>query len=98
MEQAKAQRASLQERWRSKKMGLIRFSDLHCREVINLCDGARLGEVCDLVFDPVCGQITAIVVPGQGGLLGMFSRQDQEIPWQCIETLGEDYILVKFHP
>ena len=45
-------------------MGLMRFSELHCREVINLCDGARLGEVCDLVFDPVCGQITAIVVPG----------------------------------
>lgn len=96
MERAKAQRASSQEHWGSDKMGLIRFSDLHCREVINLCDGARLGEVCDLVFDPVCGQITAIVVPGQGGLLGMFSRQDQEIPWQCIETLGEDYILVKF--
>lgn len=96
MERAKAQKASSQERWGSDKMGLIRFSDLHCREVINLCDGARLGEVCDLVFDPVCGQITAIVVPGQGGLLGMFSRQDQEIPWQCIETLGEDYILVKF--
>ena len=97
MERAKAQKASSQEHWGSDKMGLIRFSDLHCREVINLCDGARLGEVCDLVFDPVCGQITAIVVPGQGGLLGMFSRQDQEIPWQCIETLGEDSILVKFH-
>lgn len=97
MERAKARKATSQERWGSDKMGLIRFSDLHCREVINLCDGARLGEVCDLVFDPVCGQITAIVVPGQGGLLGMFSRQDQEIPWQCIETLGEDYILVKFH-
>lgn len=97
MERAKAQKASSQERWGGDNMGLIRFSDLHCREVINLCDGARLGEVCDLVFDPVCGQITAIVVPGQGGLLGMFSRQDQEIPWQCIETLGEDYILVKFH-
>ena len=64
----------------------MRFSELHCREVINLCDGARLGEVSDLIFDPVCGQITAIVVPGQGA-----------IPWNCIETLGEDYILVKFH-
>lgn len=88
----------MQEHWERDDMGLMRFSELHCREVINLCDGARLGEVSDLVFDPVCGQITAIVVPGQGGLLGMFSKQDQEIPWRCIETLGEDYILVKFHP
>lgn len=41
----------------------MRFSELHCREVINLCDGARMGEVSDLLFDPVCGQITALVVP-----------------------------------
>ena len=34
----------------------MRFSELHCREVINLCDGARMGEVCDLVFDPACGR------------------------------------------
>ena len=32
----------------SEGMGAMRFSELHCREVINLCDGARLGEVCDL--------------------------------------------------
>ena len=74
----------------------MRFSGLHCREVINLCDGARLGEVSDLVFDPVCGQITAIVMRGQGSLMGLFSREDCVIPWSCIETLGEDYILVKF--
>ncbi len=74
----------------------MRFSELHCREVINLCDGARLGEVSDLIFDPVRGQITAIVVPGQGGLMGLLSREDCIIPWNCIETLGEDYILVKF--
>ena len=52
------------------------------------------GERPDL--DPVCGQITAIVVPGQGGLMGLLSREDCIIPWNCIETLGEDYILVKF--
>ncbi|MDO5142237.1 MAG: YlmC/YmxH family sporulation protein [Eubacteriales bacterium] len=77
-------------------MAELRFSELHCREVIDLCGGARLGEVSDLVIDPSCGQIRALVVPGQGGLLGIFSREDCVIPWSCIETLGEDYILVKF--
>ena len=70
----------------------MRFSELHCREVINLCDGARMGEVCDLIFDPACGQISAIVVPSASGLFGMFSREG------CIETLGEDYILVRYRP
>ena len=93
----RAHKAISAAHWESERVEGMRFSELHCREVINLCDGARLGEVSDLVFDPVCGQITAIVVPGQGGLLGMFSREDCVIPWSCIETLGEDYILVKFH-
>lgn len=66
----------------------MRFSELHCREVINLCDGARMGEVCDLIFDPACGQISAIVVPSASGLFGMFSREGCIIPWSCIETLG----------
>lgn len=74
----------------------MRFSELHCREVINLCDGARLGEVCDLVFDPTCGQIIAIVVPEHSGIKNFFSHEDCVIPWGCIETLGEDYILVKW--
>ena len=64
----------------------MRFSELHCREVINLCDGARMGEGSDLLFDPVCGQITALVVPAQSGIVGLFSKNDCVIPWGCIET------------
>ena len=60
----------------------MRFSELHCREV----------------FDPVCGQITALVVPAQSGIVGLFSKNDCVIPWGCIETLGEDYILVRYRP
>lgn len=77
-------------------MGPLRFSELHCREVINLCDGARLGEVSDLIFEPSSGQVTALVVPGASSLKNLFSREDCVIPWGCIETLGEDYILVKW--
>lgn len=73
------------------------FSELHCREVINLCDGARMGEICDLMFDPVCGQITAIVVPGRGGFISnLLAKDNCVIPWSCIETLGDDYILVRW--
>lgn len=77
-------------------MGPMRFSELHCREVINLCNGARMGEVSDLIFDPACGQITALIVPDRSGLVGLFSRGECIIPWSCIETLGEDYILIRW--
>ena len=51
-----------------------------------------------MIFDPACGQISAIVVPSASGLFGMFSREGCIIPWSCIETLGEDYILVRYRP
>ena len=28
--------------------------------------------------------------------MSLFSRDDCVIPWNCIETLGEDYILVRW--
>ena len=40
------------------------FSELRCREVINLCDGARLGCICDLEMDACTGAVYAIIVPG----------------------------------
>lgn len=76
-------------------MQQLRFSELHCREVINLCDGARMGEVTDLVFDPATGQINALIVPARCGIAGIFSKNEHCIPWSCIQTLGEDYILVR---
>lgn len=40
-----------------------RFSSLRCREVINICDGCRLGCVSDVVIDLKCGRVAALVVP-----------------------------------
>ena len=50
-----------------------RFTRLKCKEVVNVCDGARLGFVCDLELDVCTGQVVSLVVPGAGkcfGLLG----------------------------
>ena len=58
------------------------FSDLKCREVINVCTGERYGNVCDLEFDPCGGQIAA-------------TREGMAIPFSKIKKLGEDVILVE---
>ncbi len=72
------------------------YSDLKCREVINVCTGERYGNVCDLEFDPCCGQIAAIVVPGGSKLFGLLkSRDGMAIPFCKIKKLGEDVILVE---
>lgn len=63
------------------------------KEVINACDGRRLGYVSDIEFDVCDGRITAIIVPGRGGFLGC-GGTDIVIPWEKIRKIGEDVILV----
>ena len=74
---------------------LIRFSELRCREVINLSDGARLGFVSDLQLEAETGRILSLIVPCPGRLFGIFvSNHDYVIPWPCIRRIGGDLILV----
>ena len=40
------------------------FNELREKEIINICDGARLGRICDLELDDCTGLLCSIVVPG----------------------------------
>ena len=68
--------------------------DLREKEVVNVCDGARLGCPSDFEFNVCDGRITALIVPRGGGFLGT-RRDDIIIPWCKIECIGSDAILVK---
>lgn len=74
---------------------LITFDSLRDREVINVCDGRRLGNVNDLQFDACGGVITALIVPGECNFLGISKGDDIVIPWKCIERIGGDMIIVR---
>ena len=72
------------------------FSELKCREVINVCTGERYGNVCDLAFDPCTGEVQAIVVPGAPRMFGLLKGKDGTlIPFAKIRKWGEDVILVE---
>lgn len=71
-------------------------SDLKLKEVINVMDGKRLGTITDIEIDVESGKLTAIVVPGTGKFLGLFGRnEDIVIPWEKINKIGFDVILVE---
>ena len=72
--------------------------DLREKEVINLCDGARLGCAQDFEFDVSCGKIIAMVIVGDGGIFGFSKKDDIIIPWDKIQCIGEDTVLVKLEP
>lgn len=70
-------------------------ADLRCLEIINLCDGTRLGYATDFEFDKECEKILALVIRGSNGFFGIGKCDDLVIPWNMIECIGEDTILVK---
>lgn len=77
----------------------VTFSELRCREVINVLDGARLGQVSDLEIDLCTGEVLALVVPGASRMLGLFkNREGCLIPFKKVKKFGEDVILVELCP
>ena len=72
-----------------------RFSELRNKEVIHVCEGARLGYICDLCIELETGRVLSVTVPGPCRYFGLFGREDDYvIPWACIRRIGEDIILV----
>lgn len=52
----------------------MRFLDLCEKEVVSVEEGRFIGHVRDLEFDPVCGKICAIIVPGPGNIWEYFAE------------------------
>ena len=76
---------------------MARISDMQEKEVINVCDGKRLGYVDDLEIDTCTAQITALIISGCNRLFGLLGRDsDIVIRWKDIEVVGEETILVNF--
>jgi len=74
----------------------MRICELRQKEVINLCDGRRLGFVADIEFCLEQGCILALIVPGPCKLWGILGRdQEYVIPFGCIRNIGPDVILVE---
>ena len=71
---------------------------LRDKEVINVCDGCRLGYVCDTEIDICCGKVTALLVPGETRLFSLSGGPVLRIPWDKIERIGDDIILVRVNP
>ena len=74
----------------------MRICELREKEVINICDGEKLGNVCDIEFEERTGKIIALIIPGPCKILGIIGR-DQEyiIPYECVQRIGADVVIVE---
>lgn len=72
--------------------------ELREKDVINMCDGKKLGIVTELEIDVSCGRVCAIIVVPDtiGGILK--SKNQVIVPWDKIMKIGKDTILVEAPP
>lgn len=74
---------------------MLKLSDIRDKEVINLYNGQRMGYISDFEIDLEKGQLTGIILPGEGKVMSFFSKtNDMLIHWNKIIKIGNDTILV----
>jgi len=73
----------------------MRLSDLQHKDVVNVLDGKKIGNIIDININ-LDGNMNSLIVEKSKLFISMFSNKDEiEIKWEQIEKIGEDVILVK---
>lgn len=75
---------------------MIKISDLKSRDVVNIMDGRKLGNIIDIDLDLENGRVTSLILPGRSRGFSLFSRREElVIPWEKIIRIGRDVVLVE---
>ena len=68
--------------------------ELRKKEIIDVCNGDRLGFPDDLVVDS-CGNVICIQLTQSCFRLSFSKGEPRTIPWKCIERITSETIWVK---
>lgn len=73
------------------------LSILMQKEVINICDGARLGFISDLEIDIKTGHIVFLIVKNHRCCVSLFNKNDRycKIKLKDVIKIGDETILVE---
>lgn len=73
----------------------MRLSDLQHKDVVNMLDGKKIGNIIDVSIDSD-GKMSGLIVEKSKFFISMFTNKNEiEILWKQIEKIGEDVILVR---
>lgn len=74
----------------------MRICELREKEVVNVCDGERLGNICDVDFEERTGRYCSLIIPGPCKVFGIIGRDSEYIiPYECVKRIGADVVLVE---
>lgn len=72
----------------------MRLSDLQKKDVVNVTDGTKIGNIIDIKLDEK-GNMAGFIVEKSKFIISMFTSNNEiEIKWDQIKKIGEDVILV----
>jgi len=76
---------------------VVKISEFQIKDVVNVSDGKRLGNIGDIEINLTTGKIEAVIISGNGRVLGFFGKDEEIIiPWKNIIKIGQDVILVRY--
>lgn len=71
----------------------MRLSDLQNKDIVNIIDGKRIGNIIDVSLDDTGKMVSLIVAKSK---FSFFNNTEMEIKWDQISKIGEDVILIDF--
>jgi len=69
----------------------MRLSELQLKEIVNICNGKRIGIIVDVIVEPN-GNIEKLVLEERKGR--RFSKEEYLVDWNQIVKIGDDIILI----
>lgn len=77
---------------------ICRIQEFRYKDVVCVEDGTRLGYVGDVEIDTHTARLKSIVIYGKYRWLFFGREEDIVVPWEEIQIIGEDTILVNIAP
>ena len=74
----------------------MNLSEFQNKDVVNIQDGKKIGNIIDCKIDPSNGRILSFLVVPFRGVFSFKGSDKFEIDYENIKKIGEDVILINY--
>ena len=74
----------------------MNLSEFQNKDVININNGKKIGNIVDYIIEPINGNIISLLVVPFKGVFSLKGSQKLEIDYKNISKIGEDVILINY--
>ena len=74
----------------------MNLSEFQNKDVVNLYDGKKFGNIVDCKIDPGTGKISSFIIEPFKGVFSFRGTNKIEVSYEKISKIGEDVILINY--